>query len=64
MKKYIMPNCTLIALANERELLSLSGVKSNGIDFGGVDFGGTIDPAAKRVNPFYKDGDDVLEEEE
>ncbi len=35
-----------------------------GICIGGVDTSGAIDPAARRCNPFYKDGDDVLEEEE
>ena len=61
---YIKPESKFVVLENNCSLLSLSGVKSNGIDYGGVDYVGTLDPAAKKVNPFYKDEEEDFEEEE
>lgn len=61
---YIKPVCVLINMEQASSLLSLSGVHVTMEQLGGVDTSGAIDPAARRCNPFYKDGDDVLEEEE
>ena len=61
---YIKPVCVTIDMEHTSSLLSLSGVHVTMEELGGVDTSGTIDPAARRCNPFYKDGDDVLAEEE
>ena len=61
---YVMPSCTPVALEDEDDLLANSGVNADGIGYGGVDSEGSLDPAAKRVNPFYSDDDGLKYEEE